>query len=219
MAFIGSTTLRCLSSGVLGLLLFAVLPRMPLTAGPAPTPAAVVIADDQASVPGTVALPASWWGIASVPATQVASVPVIDRAQAATLDRSSGIATFRSPPETLPVAREAAARDWAIRTGALRWEPRGGLVGLLVLALASALGASRWSLRSTALIGTGLLGFFGAQLAVVSPLSVLVALPMAWGLADLAFVVSMVVWAEARIASMPTRRPASAPTPLPIAHR
>lgn len=184
-----------------------------------PTPAAVVVIDAAASAPSNVALPAGWLATSSVPTRQVESVPVLDAGQAGALTSMGPMAVFRAAPSSLWAAREAAARDWAIRTESLQWHPRSSLVGLFGLLIAGAFGRSRWTARAAALVGVGLVGLLLSTASVWLPLAMLGALPVAWFLADAAYYFTLFVWAEARIASIPVRRPVGAPTPLPIAHR
>lgn len=215
----GLSLLRCALSAILVgvLLLVSPLRAVPSASG-LPTPAGVVILEAGAVAPAPTALPRGWLALASVPASQIASVPVLGSTQGAALP-NAGVTVVRADPSQVEAAREAVATRWAVESGSLQWHPRGGLLGVFAMAVAFVLGARRWSERAGVLVGlTGLTVGLAAS-SVWVPASVLLVLPVAWLVADVSYAVGMYAWAEARIASRPTRRPASAPTPLPVANR
>lgn len=210
---------RVLSALLAGVFLLAApLGELPVFVA-LPTPAAVVVVDDSvADAPALLPLPRPLLVRPSLPLEQILAVPVVTAEQAAALP-AHGLEVVRVPSDRIRVGRVTAARNWAVTTGLLQWHPRPGVALLVSLLLGFALGTGRWATRSLFV-----LGLFGAGLglSIVSlwlPASLFIALPAAWLVADLSYLVGMFAWAELWIAAHPRPRPATAPTPLPIAHR
>ena len=183
-----------------------------------PTPAAAVVVEEGAVGVEPLPLPRSWWAVPAIPQRQVDAVPVLSAVQAESLPIGD-LDVVRIDAERVPLGRALAARNWAVSNGTLQWHPRPWLLTLGTLLAGFGLGTARWTTRSLSV-----LGLFGAGLALSIeslwlPAGLFVVLPAAWFVADTSYVVGMLTWAELWIASRPRVRPASAPTPLPVAHR
>lgn len=216
----GLPLLRHVLAGVLAAIVLVVGPEP--GAPPAvslPTPTAVVVSADHAPSVQITPLPHAFWGSSSVPLRQIASVPVLTASQAAALPVADDLVIVEARPDDVWRARRQAAGAWATRTANLQWSPATWVVVLFGGLLAGLLGTRRWTARAMSVITLGVAAVALSTASVWLPAMLFLALPLAWLVADVAFVLGMFAWAEARIAATPVRRPAGQPTPLPVANR